>query len=101
MALENFAECYAIKVETTVDSVIADLRSLGAEGVRSVVNWWSGLSDVNKDLIKVVAPVATGVLVKILEKALNATVATGVIALLGGASWALLILAFTECVSLL
>lgn len=101
MAIEDFANCYANRVGTTVDAVIADLQSIGAQGVRSVVDWWNSLDANSRQLVTVLATFATTTLGVILTKALNATLAAALIAFLGGASWTLLVLAFNECSNLL
>lgn len=83
MAVEDFASCYANRVGTTVDAVIADLQSIGAEGVRSVVDWWIVSTRTRGNSF---AGFATTTLSAILTKALNATLAAALIAFLGGAS---------------
>jgi len=98
MAIEEFADCYSRRVETTVDAVIDDLNAIGADGIRRVVEWNRGLRDADRALMLAVAAFAGGVIVKILEKLLGTTAAVGFAALLGGASWALLIIAFSDCV---
>jgi hypothetical protein len=101
MAIEDFAECYAGHVETTVDAVIDDLTQLGADSIRKVVQWNRGLRDADRALMIAVAGIAATVVIKILEKLLGPTAAVCFVGLLGGASWALLIRSFTECVDTL
>ncbi|MGW5780957.1 hypothetical protein [Streptomyces sp. NPDC003863] len=101
MAIEEFANCYGARVETTVDAIIDDLRTLGADAIRRVVEWNRNLRDSDRSLVLALAGIASGVIIKIMEKLLGPTVAAGFVGLLGGASWALLIIAFTDCVDLL
>jgi hypothetical protein len=101
MAIEDFGNCYAQRVGTTVDAIIDDLRRIGEDNIRRLVDWWANLNDSSKDLIKVVTPVATAVLSVMLTKLLNVQAAVAIIAVLGGASWALLIISFTDCVGVL
>lgn len=98
MAIEEFAACYGAKVETTVDSIIDDLRALGADAIRRVVDWNRNLRDSDRSLMLALAGIAAGVIIKILEKLLGPVAAAAFVGLLGGASWALLILSFTDCV---
>jgi hypothetical protein len=98
MAIEEFADCYARHVGTTVDALIDDLRALGADAIRRVVEWNRGLRDADRALMLAVAGIAVGVIIKILEALLGPTLAVCFVGLLGGASWALLIRSFTECV---
>ncbi|SED98482.1 hypothetical protein [Streptomyces sp. TLI_105] len=98
MAIEEFANCYGARVETTVDSIIDDLRNLGADAIRKVVDWNRNLRDSDRSLVLALAGIAAGVIIKILEKLLGPTAAVCFVGLLGGASWALLIRSFTECV---
>ncbi|MEU6166871.1 hypothetical protein [Streptomyces tanashiensis] len=98
MAIEEFADCYGARVENTVDSIIDDLRNLGADAIRRVVEWNRNLRDSDRSLVLALAGIAAGVIIKILEKLLGPTAAACFVGLLGGASWALLIIAFTECV---
>ncbi|MGW2255691.1 hypothetical protein ACWCXH_36895 [Kitasatospora sp. NPDC001660] len=98
MAIEEFADCFATRVQTTVDSIIDDLRALGADAVRRVVEWNRNLDPADRALVLALAGIASGVIIKILEKLLGATAAACFVGLLGGASWALLIRSFTECV---
>ena len=51
MAVEEFADCYARHVETTVDAVIADLNQMGADGIRDFLRWWRSLSDADRALV--------------------------------------------------
>lgn len=101
MAIEEFANCYGARVENTVDAIIDDLRNLGADAIQRVVEWNRSLRDADRALVLALAGIASAVIIKILEKLLGATAAACFVGLLGGASWALLILAFTECVHLL
>jgi hypothetical protein len=98
MAIEEFAECYAEHVGTTVAAVIDDLRQLGADNIRAFVSWYRGLSDADRSLVNVLAAgIAIPVVRTILTKALGPVIGAGLIALLGGASWALLVRACIEC----
>jgi hypothetical protein len=98
MAIEEFGDCYWLHVETTIDAVIDDLRALGVDAIRWVVEWNRGLRDADRALMLAVAVTAVGVIIKILEKLLGPTAAVCFVGLLGGASWALLIRSFSECV---
>ncbi|HEU4893507.1 MAG TPA: hypothetical protein VFT47_18255 [Vicinamibacterales bacterium] len=101
MAIEQFAECYAERVGTTVDAIIDDMVSFGETNIRAVIAWWRGLSEKQQKLVTKVAEAAAGVLEKILTRAVGVAAATLLIGFLGGASWALLILSFMDCESLL
>jgi hypothetical protein len=101
MAIEQFADCYSRHVETTVDAVLDDLIALGDRNIRRVVEWNRGLRDADRALMLAVAVFAAGVIVKILEKLLGKEAAVAFAGLLAGASWALLIRSFTECVDTL
>jgi hypothetical protein len=98
MAIDDFANCYATRVETTVDAIIDDVRRLGEDNIRRLVDWWANANDSSKDLVKLLAGAATAVLAVILGKLLTSEGATIIVAFLGGASWTLLVMAFTECV---
>ncbi|WP_428338698.1 hypothetical protein [Mycobacterium sp.] len=98
MSVDDFGNCFANKIGTTVDAIIDDLKKLGADGIQAVVNWWNNLDANSRGLVTVLAPFATTTLGVILTKALNATTAGALIAFLGGASWALLMKSFADCV---
>ncbi|AWZ04234.1 MULTISPECIES: hypothetical protein [unclassified Streptomyces] len=98
MAIEEFANCYGARVQNTVDTIIEDLRNLGADAIRRVVEWNRNLRDSDRALVLALAGIASAVVIKILEKLLGPTAAICFVGLLGGASWALLIRSFTECV---
>lgn len=98
MAIEEFADCYSLRVETTVDAIIDDLRTLGADAIRRVVEFNRGLRDADRALMLALAGIAAGVIIKILEKLLGPTAAVAFVGLLGTASWVLLIRSFTLCV---
>ncbi|MGW7530364.1 hypothetical protein [Streptomyces sp. NPDC054783] len=98
MAIEEFADCYGTRVQTTIDSIIDDLRALGADAIRRVVEWNRNLRDADRALVLALAGIASGVIIKILEKLLGPTAAVCFVGLLGGASWTLLIRSFAECV---
>ncbi|MER9417889.1 hypothetical protein NKI95_18160 [Mesorhizobium sp. M0306] len=97
MAIEEFAECYAEHVGTTVDAVINDLRQLGADNIRAFVSWFRGLSEADRALVGIVASTATGVLLKILTKGVGEFIGVCLVGLLGGASWALLVRSCIDC----
>jgi hypothetical protein len=98
MPLEEFGNCYANRVGTTVDAITEELHSLGADGVRAVVDWWRNLDADSRSLVQVLAGFATTTLGIILSKALNQTTAKALILFLGGASWVLLMRSFADCV---
>jgi len=101
MAVEEFAECYAAHIGTTVDAVIADVNQIGVDGIRNFLNWWRNLSDKDRELVGLIAQIGgalvVGILLKILTKAVGQVVGTALIAFLGGASWALLVSSFLAC----
>ncbi|MEI8407491.1 MULTISPECIES: hypothetical protein [unclassified Kribbella] len=96
MSVDAFAECYAGYVEVTVDSVIDDLRTAGAEKIQRFIDWWESLSAKSIALMQTLAASATAVVGIILTK-LGAEISLFVLALLGGASWALLVRALVHC----
>jgi hypothetical protein len=97
MAIEEFAECYAERVGTTVDFVINDLRQLGADNIRSFLSWYRSLSEADRALVNTLAGVASAVVLKILTKAVGEFVGVCLIGLLGAASWALLVRSCIDC----
>ncbi|MFD3400082.1 hypothetical protein ACFWUU_05385 [Kribbella sp. NPDC058693] len=96
MSVDAFAECYAGYVEVTVDSVINDLRTAGAENIQRFIDWWESLSPKSITLMQTLAASATAVLAVILTK-LGAYISVFILALLAGASWALLVRALVHC----
>lgn len=101
MSVQQFAECYSGHVEKTVDQVLADIQQLGEDALRAFLSWFRALSDADRALFLAVAGIANAVLLKILNKAVGEVIAVGIIAFVGGASWALLARAFLDCGSLL
>jgi hypothetical protein len=97
MALEQFAECFAGRVERTVDDVLADLQQLGTENLQAFLTWFRGLSDADRALFLALASIANAVILKILTKAIGQAAGAAIIAFVGGASWALLARACLEC----
>jgi hypothetical protein len=102
MAIEDFAECYANRVETTVDAVIDDLKKLGVDGIRRFLSWFRSLDDTGQKLFFAMAtsiaiPVFLGALKLIFTRTVGPVAAAALIGLLGGASWALLVRSFIEC----
>lgn len=97
MSMEDFAECYAMQVGTTVDHALGDLQQIGSDGIQQFVAWWRGLSDADRALVGVVISVSSSVVLKIFTKAVSEAVGVGIIALAGGASWALLIRGVVDC----
>jgi hypothetical protein len=71
MAIDDFANCYATRVETTVDAIIDEMRRLGEDNIRRLVDWWANANDSSKDLVKLLAGAATAVLAVILGKLLT------------------------------
>jgi len=99
MGIEEFAQCYADRVGTTVDAVREDVSRLGAETIQAFLAWWRGLSEADRALVTLLASIANGVLLKILTRSVGAVAGGALIALLGGASWALLVRSFLDCES--
>lgn len=97
MSVDDFANCYANRVGTTVDAVIDDLRKIGEDDLKQFLTWFRGLGDADRALVLFLAGTLTSVLLKICTKAVGQTAAAGIIALLGGASWALLVKSFADC----
>lgn len=98
MAIQDFVECYAFHVGTTVDAVSNDINAIGTENIKRFITWFRGLSDADRALLLAVANyLFAGVLLKILEKVIGRVAAAAIIALLGGASWALLAQSFLAC----
>lgn len=98
MAIEDFAECYANRVETTVDAVIDDLRKLGVDEIRSFLAWFRRQDDVKQRLFIAIFGIAGAAAVKvILTKIFGQVAAIALGGLLAGASWALLVRSFIEC----
>jgi len=97
MAIDDFANCYANHVGTTVDAVIDDLRSIGSDQMTKFLVWFRGLGDADRALVLFLAGSLVSVLLKILNKAVGQTAAAGIVALLGGASWALLVKSCLDC----
>ncbi|WP_214317322.1 hypothetical protein [Nonomuraea sediminis] len=97
MAVQEFGECYAERVGTTVDSIIDDLNRAGAEDIKRFLTWWRSLSDADRALAGILASIATAVLLKVLTKAVSQVLGMCILGLLGGASWVLLIKSAVEC----
>jgi hypothetical protein len=97
MSVQQFAECFSVHIEKTVDQVIADIGQLGEDNLRSFLTWFRGLSEADRALFLAVSAIANAVLLKILTKAVGQTIAVAVLAFVGGASWVLLGRAFLEC----
>ncbi len=97
MAVQEFAQCFSVHVEKTVDQIIADVNQLGEDNLRSFLTWFRGLSDADRALFLAVAGIANSVLLKILTKAVGQTIAMGILGFVAGTSWTLLVLAFLEC----
>ncbi|MFI6598368.1 hypothetical protein ACIBHX_19090 [Nonomuraea sp. NPDC050536] len=97
MAVQEFGECYAMRVGTTVDAIIDDLNRAGADGIKRFLAWWRGLSDADRALVTLLAGIATSVLLKVLTKAVSQVLGMCILGLLGGASWALLIKSAVDC----
>lgn len=100
MSVDAFAECYANFVGVTVDSVIEDFRRAGADNIDRFIAWWESLSPKSITLMQILAASATAVVGIILTK-LGAEISLFILALLAGASWALLVQALVHCRSLL
>ena len=97
MAIEEFAQCYAERVGTTVDAVIDDMVRLGEANIRVFLTWWRGLSEADRALVTLLAGIANGVLLKILTRSVSVAAGTLLIGFLGGASWVLLVRSFLDC----
>ncbi|RKH02933.1 hypothetical protein D7V97_27255 [Corallococcus sp. CA053C] len=99
MSMEDFAECYALRVGSTVDQVIADLNKIGSDGISQFLAWWRGLSDADRALVTLVISFSSSVVLKIFTKAVGEVVGLGLLGLAGGASWALIVRGIVDCES--
>ena len=65
------------------------------------MRWWRSLSDADRALVSLIASIGggliTGILLKMVNKAVGQIVGVALIAVLGGASWALLVSSFLDC----
>lgn len=102
MAIEDFAECYANRVGTTVDAVIDDLKKLGVDGIHRFLSWFRSLDDTGQKLFlalatSVIVPAGLGAVKLVLNKTVAPVAGAAIGGLLAGASWALLVRSFIEC----
>jgi type IV secretory pathway VirB2 component (pilin) len=95
MAIDEFATCFANKVGADVDQV----KNIGADGWKRLVDWWNGLSGPTKAVIGAIAAYGGTKLAALLGLAVGDMVAGGIVLFLGGASWEILISSAVDCSS--
>ncbi|CAN7717663.1 hypothetical protein LJR251_005924 [Rhizobium rhizogenes] len=97
MAIEDFAECYATKVGTTVDLVVDFWRQFGDEKLRQLLSWYRSLSPQSISAISFFAGSFSDVLKKILKNVIGIEAAEALVLFSGAAAWTTLISACLEC----
>lgn len=93
MAIEDFANCFANKTGADVEEV----KKVGADEWRKLVDWWNSLSAPTKVVIGAIATYGGTKLAALLGVAVGDMVAGAVVLFLGGMAWASLINSAVEC----
>ena len=63
MAVEEFSDCVAQRIGTTVDTVLQEMQNFTADQIRQFLAWWRGLSDADRALATTVAGLANAVII--------------------------------------
>ncbi|MGQ4619721.1 hypothetical protein [Nocardia sp. R7R-8] len=70
MAIEEFSDCVAGRLDTTGDFIITEMRNFGDENIKRFLAWWNSLSSGNQGLILAIVngvglPAARQILIKV------------------------------------
>src|SRR5689334_22254147 len=100
MAVEEFADCVATRIGTTVDIILQGIQNFTADQIRQFLGRWRGLRDADRALAATVASLANSVIIAIAGKALGAfgkELAAALVVFLGFAAWGALLTSMALC----